>query len=187
MRQLGTFLLLNVMLAGCDSNSPSSDASSNAAPDAWSADAATSPDIDAAPLPPCPAALPTDGSACASAEEGLSCRFTRRSDCGDEPVNAMCLTEGGTRAWRVPPSACRPDCRALAAQPACEQNTSCRWIVYGCEDGTEVWPVGCYPALDCSGPLDCSAGEACTEVIIQRAPDADPKVCGSFARICVAS
>lgn len=176
-RLVGSLASVFVALAGCTSDPTPTDAATS------SPDAASAP--DAAELVTCPTELPTDGAACATAEEGLACTYTRTTDCGDESVTVTCAASGGSLVWGVPATDCVVDCRALADEAACEGIASCRWLVHGCDDGSVVWLDGCYAIADCVGPEDCREGEACTQVIAQPPPDADPKQCGTFAQICV--
>lgn len=77
------------------------------------------------------------------------------------------------------------NCRTITDADVCVAQ-ACRWMQHGCGETAQVWPTGCYPSTDCTGPADCPASEsACTLAVYLPYPNDNPKACGLMGSICV--
>jgi hypothetical protein len=143
------------------------------------------------PPPPCPSELPTEGDECEFTPGGVpeGCSYEVQTACGPQTAAASCEQTGDLAyEWVITPPECTPtdpDCSLYTQATLCSSDTSCRWLVPGCEDEPLTpFEAGCFPIADC--PADgCGLDQECSSVTYNPCFDAKCEACAAEATVCL--
>jgi hypothetical protein len=122
--------------------------------------------------PPCPPALPAENEACELA--GLvGCVYDVETACGPAQASASCLEDENLGlVWSITAPPCtppEPNCYNYTDAALCDADTTCRWLVPGCDDGPS-FPASCLPALECDLAPNDNCGEFQECVVLNHDP-----------------
>lgn len=141
------------------------------------------------PPPECPEAPPPVGNDCDPALDG-PCSYELATACGPALVTASCDTSETGFGWTLDVPPCTPPtpaCEEYLDAALCNADTTCRWLVPGCEDPAGAdFAAGCYPIDDCD-ETSCALDQTCTNVSYDPCFQSSCGACGAAASICLAS
>lgn len=145
------------------------------------------------PPPPCPQAMPAEGSPCVE-EFGTpqDCSWVAQTACGPAEVTGTCIPDqldGVGYNWQLTAPSCTPEvplCSQYDNAGLCDADTTCRWLVPGCseEPKPEGFATGCYPIANCTAD-SCGEDAECTSVSYNPCWNELCDACGADASICL--
>lgn len=141
------------------------------------------------PEPECPDEAPVAGTDCTGWDEAYFCGYEVETSCGAVWLDAYCEWSEGGQLWNVvlyDPPVCQDGCSAYGGEAGCAADTSCRWLVPGCETGgpNALTEAGCYPAEDCSAD-SCGAGQTCQTVSYDPCHNQACDSCAAEGAVCL--
>jgi hypothetical protein len=140
------------------------------------------------PEPICPDTAPVVGTSCDGWSEAYYCDYSVETACGSAQIGVYCGYDGVGSVWESSYSEelmCEQGCTAYGSEVGCAATEDCRWLVPGCDEGTNaLTEAGCFPADECQA-TSCGAGQSCETVTYDPCHNASCNACGAETSVCL--